>query len=53
MNWITIVPEASATGVSETAVKAYTVRAMSSLQTELRKAGSAFTSEEATGQPGP
>jgi RNA polymerase sigma-70 factor (sigma-E family) len=44
---------ASATGISETAVKAYTVRAMSSLQTELRKAGSAFTSEEATGQPGP
>jgi len=44
---------ASATGVSETAVKAYTVRAMSSLQTELRKAGSAFTGEEATGQPGP
>ena len=32
---------ASATGISETAVKAYTARAMSSLRTELRKAGSA------------
>ena len=42
-----------ATGISETAVEAYTVQAMSSLQTELRKAGSAFTGEEATGQPGP
>ena len=32
---------ASATGISETAVKAYTARAMSSLRTELRRAGSA------------
>jgi RNA polymerase sigma-70 factor (sigma-E family) len=32
---------ASATGISETAVKTYTARAMSSLRTELRKAGPA------------
>lgn len=32
---------ASATGISETAVKAYTSRAMSALRAELRKAGSA------------
>ena len=43
---------ASATGMSETAVKAYTARAMASLRAELRKAGSPFTRGEATGQPG-
>lgn len=40
---------ASATGISETAVKAYTARAMSSLRTELRKAGSA--TEAGPGSP--
>jgi RNA polymerase sigma-70 factor (sigma-E family) len=43
---------ASATGMSETAVKAYTARAMASLRAELRKAGSPVTRGEATGQPG-
>ncbi|HMD26024.1 MAG TPA: SigE family RNA polymerase sigma factor [Streptosporangiaceae bacterium] len=40
---------ASATGISETAVKTYTARAMSSLRTELRKAGSA--TEAGPGSP--
>lgn len=40
---------ASATGISETAVQAYTARAMSSLRTELRKAGSA--TEAGPGSP--